>query len=92
MVDTLTMQRRIRVGTRLVQTPSAPNPHERTWKVAAIFKRRGERFYVLERWMKRKRKHQYEVECEFILRRFWGPAKATQNPSRSSSRATSSST
>jgi hypothetical protein len=74
----------IRKGTRLVQYPSASNQAERTYKVVAIFDFHGCTMYTLARWLRRKRRHVFTTEPEFVLREFWGrPEKQIQATSRS---------
>lgn len=64
----------VRVGTRLVKYPGRWS--EERWKVVNVFVHRKycNRLFVLERWLKRKRRHVYEVETEFMLRGFYGRA------------------
>ncbi len=75
MSDTFSGQKlkgTIRVGTRLVQYPSAPNHAERTFKVAAIFEFKGYTMFTLARWQPRRQRYHFTTEPEYILREFWG--------------------
>lgn len=77
MLDEIRLPGRIRVGTRVVRHPG--QHLEERWKVVNIFNRHGVRMFVLEMWLKRKRRWVYEVVPEYILRSFYYPwERATQ--------------
>lgn len=71
MLSDIRFSGRIRIGTRFRKNPG--QHFEERWKVVNIFDRHGVRMYVLEMWLRRKRRWVYEVEPEYILRNFYHP-------------------